>query len=118
MKTFNKISLGTLTIMLLTSLFAGSAFAQTDYQIITKWPYQTDAKCYQIFYKEATATNWQFGVRCKDLKNPIWQYAIKGLKPGVSYTYKVKEISNLDNSNKYRWITNETTLPSTPVTQW
>lgn len=119
MKTFAKISIGTLAALSLTSLFAGSAFAQTDYQILAKWTSQPDAKCYQIFYKEAGALNWQFGIRCKDLKSPISQYYIKGLKPGISYTYKVKEISNIDNGYKYRWITNEITLPSTQITtQW
>ena len=116
MNTLTKLSIAAASIASLSSLFAGSAFAQTDYQIKATWTNQNDAKCYQIFYKEAGAPNWQFGVRCKDLKSPVSYYYIKGLKAGVSYTYKVKEISNIDNGYKYRWITNEATLPSTLVT--
>jgi hypothetical protein len=117
MKSLTKLSIGIITAVSLSIYFSASSFAQSYNQGIATWPYQTDAKCYQVFYKESTATNWQFAVRCKDTKNPEWQYTIKYLKSGVSYTYRVKEVSNIDNGNKYRWITNEKVLQVTPQPQ-
>jgi hypothetical protein len=114
MNKLSKLSIGILTSLSMIILFAGTSFAQSNNQGTAKWPYQIDAKCYQIFYKESGATNWQFSVRCRDLKNPLWQKTIYYLKPGVSYTYRVKAISNIANANQYRWITNETVLPISP----
>lgn len=118
MNKFTKLSIGIVTSLTMTAIFAGSSSAQSYNQGTATWPYQTDAKCYQIFYKESKATDWQFSVRCKDTKNPLWQYTIKYLKQDVSYTYRVKEVSNIDNGNKYRWITNEKILPLTSQPQW
>jgi hypothetical protein len=118
MNKLTKFSLGIVTTLSMTLLFAGSSFAQSYNQGTATWPYQSDAKCYQIFYKEKSAPNWQFSVRCRDLKNPVWQYTIKYLKSGVSYTYKVREVSNIANANQYRWITNEAVLPISPQPQW
>jgi hypothetical protein len=121
MNIVTKVSLGTITSLAMLASVAGASFAQTvpssNYQLLAKWPYETDAKCYQLFYKETGAASWQFAVRCKDLKNPVWQYLIQGLKPNTSYTYKVREISTIGNANQYRWITNDVTersqLPTT-----
>ena len=92
MNKLSKLSIGIITSFSMSVIFTGITFAQSYNQGTATWPYQTDAKCYQIFYKESTASNWQFSVRCKDTKNPAWQYTIKYLKPSVSYTYKVEEI--------------------------
>jgi hypothetical protein len=118
MNKFSKISIGIVTSLSMATLFVGTSFAQSYNQGTATWPYQTDAKCYQIFYKEKSAPNWQFSVRCRDLKNPIWSKTIYYLKPGVSYTYKVREVSNIQNSNQYRWITNDTVLPVSSQPQW
>jgi len=118
MNKLTKLSFGIATTLSMTFLFAESSFAQSYNQGNATWQYQTDAKCYQIFYKETNATNWQFSVHCRDLKNPVWHYTIQYLKQGVSYTYKVREITNVDNGNKYKWITNETVLQVSPQPQW
>ena len=119
MKIFTKLSVGAATTLVFASLFAGSVFAQTNIQGHATWTNQADAKCYQIYYKEKIAPNWQFAVHCSDLKSPRSQYTINYLKSEVTYTYRVKEISNVDNGYKYRWITNEAILPTTQVTsQW
>ena len=118
MNKLAKLSIGIVTSLTMGTLFVGSSFAQSYNQGTATWQYQTDAKCYQIFYKEKAALNWQFSVRCRDLKNPAWQYTIKYLKPDVSYLYKVREISNTATANQYKWITNETVLPVSSQPQW
>src|SRR5258708_38738938 len=118
MNKFTKLSVGIVSSLSMAFLFAGSSFAQSYNQGIAMWPSQTDARCYQVFYKESSSSTWQFSVRCKDTQSPRTQYLIKYLKPGVSYTYKVKVISNVANNNNYRWITNDQTLPVSPQPQW
>ena len=120
MNNLTKLSIGVVTSLSMAFLSTGLSFAQSFNQGNATWPYQTDAKCYQVFYKETGATNWQFSVRCKDLKGPKWQYTIGYLKPGVSYTYKVRVTSNVANANQYRWITNDQVLSVTsqPQPQW
>jgi hypothetical protein len=118
MNRLAKLSVGIVTSLSMVTLFVGTSFAQSYNQGTATWPYQSDAKCYQIFYKEKSAPNWQFSVHCRDLKNPKWQYTIKYLKPGVSYSYKVREVSNIATANQYRWITNETVLQVSLQPQW
>ena len=83
-----------LLILFLSQALTSQAFASSSERFnqgVVTWNLVYGAKCYNIYYRRTTQTNWTHSVKC--VPNNMWQYTIHCLKQGVSYVYAVAALN-------------------------